>query len=225
MAISLKRTGALGTSSVKFLGYGPAKIGKTRAISTLPNPITLSCEGGLLVLKDYDLPYIEIRTLKDIYDAYEWLASSEEAKGFESVALDSITEIAEVVLGVEKNVKVDGKKIHGMKAYGEMADKVGDLIRAFRDVPSHHVYFSAQMEKSTDELGAVLYAPAMPGNKFAQKLPFFFDEVFAFRMEAGHRAILTSTDGVWTAGDRSGKLAMWEPPDLGAIIKKIAGQP
>jgi hypothetical protein len=224
MAISLKRTGQLGASSVKFLGYGPAKIGKTRAISTLPNPITLSCEGGLLVLKDYDLPYIEIRNVKDVYDAYEWLTSSEEAKGFESVALDSITEIAEVVLASEKTKTEGGKKVHGMRAYGEMADKVGDLLRAFRDLPSHHVYFSAQMEKSTDELGAVLYAPAMPGSKFAQKLPFFFDEVFAFRMEGGHRAILTSTDGVWTAGDRSGKLDQWEPPDLGAIIRKIAGQ-
>jgi hypothetical protein len=224
MAISLKRTGQLGASSVKFLGYGPAKIGKTRAISTLPTPITLSCEGGLLVLRDYDLPYIEIKTIADIYEAYAWLTSSDEANKFESVALDSITEIAEVVLTAEKNVKVDGKKIHGMKAYGEMADKVADLIRAFRDLPSHHVYFSAQMEKSQDELGAVLYAPAMPGNKFAQKLPFFFDEVFAFRFEAGHHAILTATDGVWTAGDRSGKLDQWEKPDLGAIIRKIAGQ-
>lgn len=224
MAISLKRTGSLGASNVKFLGYGPAKIGKTRAISTLPNPITLSCEGGLLVLKDYDLPYIEIKTIADVHDAYAWLSSSEEAKGFESVALDSITEIAEVVLGVEKAVKVDGKKIHGMKAYGEMADKVGDLIRAFRDLPSHHVYFSAQLEKATDELGSVTYAPAMPGNKFAQKLPFFFDEVFAFQMKDGYRAILTGADGIWSAGDRSGKLDLWEPPDLGAIIKKIAGQ-
>lgn len=223
MAISMKRTGALGTSSVKFLGYGPAKIGKTRAISTLPNPITFSCEGGLLVLKDFNLPYFEVTTLKDMYDLYEWLGS-EEASKFESVALDSITEMAEVVLGVEKNMKVDGKKVHGKSAYGEMQDKMADLIRAFRDIKTHHVYFSAQMEKSTDELGAVLYAPSMPGQKFQQKLPFFFDEVFAFRMEAGHRAILTSTDGVWTAGDRSGKLDMWEPPDLGAIIRKIAGQ-
>lgn len=225
MAISLKRTGQLGASSVKFLGYGPAKIGKTRAISTLPTPITLSCEGGLLVLKDYDLPYVEISTLEDLYDAYRWVSSSDEARLFESVALDSISEIAEVLLSAEKKIMIGGKPRDPRQAYGAMQDRMGDLIRAFRDLPSHHVYFSAQMEKSQDELGAVLYAPAMPGNKFAQKLPFFFDEVFAFRFEAGHHAILTATDGVWTAGDRSGRLSRWEPPDLGAIIRKIAGTP
>jgi hypothetical protein len=223
MAIAMKRTGALGTKSVKFLGYGPAKVGKTRAIVTLPTPITFSCEGGLLVLKEYDLPYFEVTSLKDMEELYNWLGS-EEASKFESVALDSITEMAEVVLCIEKNRTVDGKKIHGMKAYGEMQDKMAEQIRKFRDIKTHHVYFSAQMEKSQDELGAVLYAPAMPGNKFQQKLPFFFDEVFAFRFEGGHRAILTQTDGVWTAGDRSGRLNQWEPPDLGAIIRKIGGE-
>lgn len=224
MAISMKRTGALGTKSVKFLGYGPAKVGKTRAIVTLPNPITFSCEGGLLVLKEHDLPYFEVTSLKDMEELYGWLGS-EEASKFESVALDSITEMAEVVLGVEKNRTVDGKKIHGMKAYGEMQDKMAEQIRKFRDITTHHVYFSAQMEKSTDELGSVSYAPSMPGQKFQQKLPFFFDEVLAFRIENGHRAILTASDGVWSAGDRSGRLNLWEPPDLGAIIKKIAGTP
>jgi hypothetical protein len=225
MAIALKRTGALGATSVKFLGYGPAGVGKTRAIATLPNPITLSAEAGLLSVKDFDLPYLEIASLADLQEAYVWLTESDEAKGFESVALDSITEIAEVVLSIEKARTVDGKKIHGMKAYGEMADKMADILRAFRDLPNRHVYFSAQMEKSADEQGGIAYAPAMPGNKFAQKVPYFFDEIFAFRKEAGEFALMTSSDGIWSAKDRSGKLDLWEPPDLGAIIRKISGVP
>jgi hypothetical protein len=31
-------------------------------------------------------------------------------------------------------------------------------------------------------------------------------------------------DGAWLAKDRSGKLAQWELPDLGAIIRKIGGE-
>jgi hypothetical protein len=223
MAIAMKRTSQLGMTQVKFLVYGAAGAGKTRLIETLPNPIVLSAEAGLLSLKHADLPYIEIKTMTDLYDAYAWATSSEEAKGFESIALDSISEIGEVVLSAEKKVKIDGKKIHGMKAYGEMQDKMGDLIRAFRDLPERHVYFSAKMEKSADELGSVSYAPSLPGNKFAQQLPYFFDEVFALRIESYGRALLTATDGLWSAKDRSGRLETLEPPDLGAIIKKIQG--
>ena len=223
MAIALKRTGSLGATAVKFLGYGGAGYGKTRAISTLPTPITLSAEAGLLSLKEYDLPYIEITSLADLHDAYAWLIGSDEAKAFESVALDSFSEIAEVVLADEKKVLVSGKLRDPRQAYGAMADKMADLLRAFRDLPGKHVYFSAKMEKAIDELGMSTFAPSMPGNKFAQQLPYFFDEVFAFRKEAGHFAIMTGTDGLWSAKDRSGKLDLWEPPDLGAIIKKIAG--
>lgn len=222
MAIAVKRTGALGVRSVKILGYGIAGMGKTRAISTLPTPIALSAEGGLLSIKDADVPYLEIGSMDDLYEAYAWLTKSDEAKHYESVALDSISEIAEVVLGVEKKVLVNGKVRDPRQAYGAMQDRMADLIRAFRDLDGKHVYFSAKLEKSADELGAVSYAPSMPGQKFAQTLPYFFDEVFAFRKEAGHFAIMTSSDGLWTAKDRSGRLDQWEPPDLGAVIRKIA---
>jgi len=37
------------------------------------------------------------------------------------------------------------------------------------------------------------------------------------------RALLTSSDGLWQAKDRSGRLDAWEPADLGEIIGKIGG--
>ena len=69
----------------------------------------------------------------------------------------------------------------------------------------------------------------MPGNKLGQQLPYFFDEVLALRTEKNsegevQRAIMTETDGTWTAKDRSGLLSTWEAPDLGAIINKIGGK-
>jgi hypothetical protein len=111
-----------------------------------------------------------------------------------------------------------------------MQEAVGGLIRAFRDVQGKHVYMSAKLEKSNDELGKVFYAPAMPGNKAGQALPYQFDGVFALRVERDPegkpvRGLMTSTDGLWQAKDRSGKLDQWEAPDLGAIIGKITGVP
>lgn len=223
MAINVKSTGSLSANGVKLLVYGQAGAGKTSLIKTLPSPIVLSAEGGLLSIQDADLPYIEIDSMDTLREAWSWLTGAAEAKGFQSVALDSISEIAEVVLNAEKKATKDPRQ-----AYGAMQEQMADIIRAFRDLPGRHVYMSAKLEKTQDEMGRVLYAPSMPGNKTGQSLPYFFDEVLALRVEKDgdgntQRALMCDSDGLWLAKDRSGKLAAWEAPDLGAVINKIGG--
>ncbi len=223
MAINVKSTGSLSANGVKLLVYGQAGAGKTSLIKTLPSPIVLSAEGGLLSIQDADLPYIEIDSMDTLREAWSWLNGSAEAQAHKSVALDSISEIAEVVLNAEKKATKDPRQ-----AYGAMQEQMADIIRAFRDLPGRHVYMSAKLEKTQDEMGRVLYAPSMPGNKTGQSLPYFFDEVLALRVEKDgdgntQRALMCDSDGLWLAKDRSGKLAAWEAPDLGAIISKIGG--
>lgn len=220
MAISLKTTGSLSANGVKLLVYGQAGAGKTSLIKTLPTPIVLSAEGGLLSIQDADLPYIEITSMESLKEAYVWLT---ETTNYKSVALDSISEIAEVCLNYEKKINKDPRA-----AYGAMQEQMADIIRAFRDLPGLHVYMSAKLEKTQDEMGRILYAPSMPGNKTGQSLPYFFDEVLALRIEKDadgntQRALMCDSDGLWSAKDRSGKLSTWEAPDLGAIIAKIGG--
>jgi phage nucleotide-binding protein len=220
MAISIKRTRELAQNGVKLLVYGQAGAGKTSLIRTLPNPLVLSAEAGLLSIQDADLAYIEIKTIEDLREAYSYIVG-EGSASFESIALDSISEIAEVILNAEKKATKDPRQ-----AYGAMQEQVSDLIRAFRDIPGKHVYMSAKLEKSQDEMGRLLYAPSMPGNKTGQQLPYFFDEVLALRVERDaegnvQRALMCDSDGLWQAKDRSGKLAAWEAPDLGGIIEKI----
>lgn len=222
MAISIKRTSSAHANGVKLLVFGAAGAGKTTLIRTLPNPIIISAEAGLLSLVGEDLPYVEVGTMKELHEAFAWLTDSQEARGFESVAIDSISEIAEVVLNHEKKIAKDPRQ-----AYGAMQEQMTDLIRAFRDLP-RNVYMSAKLEKSADEMGKVFYAPSMPGNKTGQALPYFFDEVLALRVEKDadgipQRALMCAPDGLWTAKDRSGRLDAWEAPDLGAVIRKIAG--
>lgn len=221
MAINLKKTGALASNGVKMLVYGQAGAGKTSLIPTLPTPIVLSAEGGLLSIQGADLPYIEVASMNDLREAYEWLVGSEEAAAFASVALDSISEVAEVVLGHELKANKDGRA-----AYGEMNSTMQELIRSFRDLPGKNVLFTAKLEKSQDEMGKLLYNPSMPGKSLTQGLPYFYDLVMALRVErdaegAAQRALMCDSDGVWLAKDRSGKLEQWEQPDLGAIIEKI----
>jgi hypothetical protein len=224
MAINLKSTRGISTAGgVKLLVYGQAGSGKTSLIPTLPDPVILSAEGGLLSIAGADLPYLEIANMADLGSAYEWLVSSEEARQFQSVAIDSISEIAEVCLIAEKATAKDPRQ-----AYGAMSDNVAAMVRSFRDLPGKHVYMTAKLEKSQDELGRVHYAPSMPGNKTGQALPYQFDGVYALRVEkdeAGKnvRMLMTDSDGLWSAKDRSGKLDQWELPDLGAVISKIGG--
>jgi phage nucleotide-binding protein len=222
MAIVLKRPDGA-SHLVKLLVFGGSGAGKTSLIPTLPNPVVLSAEGGLLSIASADIPYIEIGNMADLRDAYEWLVGSNEAKGFESVVIDSISEVAEVVLNAEKKIAKDPRQ-----AYGAMQEQMTDLIRAFRDVP-RHVYMTAKLEKSADEMGKIFYSPSMPGNKLGQQLPYFFDEVLALRVEkddkgVAQRALMCDSDGLWLAKDRSGRLDAWEAPDLGAIIRKIGGK-
>jgi hypothetical protein len=201
--------------------YGNAGAGKTTLAASMPEPLIISAEGGLLSIQAADLPYIEVKTMADLHEAYAWLTESEEAKGFQSVVIDSLSEIGEVVLIHEKAINKDGRA-----AYGEMAAQMTSLIRAFRDLP-RHVLMTAKVEKAQDESGRILYSPSMPGSKVGQALPYFFDEVLALRVEKDaegqtQRALMCESDGLWLAKDRSGRLESWELPHMGAIIQKIS---
>lgn len=203
---------------VKIFVYGKPGTKKTLSIATLPNPIIISAENGLLSLRDHDLPVITVTSMQDVYEAYE-LASSGE---YDSVAVDSISEIASMLLDAEEPLHKNG-----MAVYGAVMKKVSKMVRCFRDLPMH-VYMTAKAEKSQDQDGKISWSPALPGTKLGPLLQHDFDEVFAARMERAKDGsvfygFMTQGDNEWTARDRSGALDMWEPQDLGAIINKILG--
>ena len=70
MAIEVQNTSDVSTTYIKMLVYGQAGAGKTTLIKTLPNPIICSAEGGLLSIKDADLPFIKVGSMTDLRDAY-----------------------------------------------------------------------------------------------------------------------------------------------------------
>lgn len=220
MAINLRSTNTAHRNGLKMVVFGASGSGKTTLIKTLPNPIVLSAEGGLLSINDADIPFIEIKSMNDLMDAYEWVSNADEAKNFQSIALDSISEVAEVVLSTEKRKNKDPRA-----AYGEMQTLMMDILRSFRDLNGKHVYMTAKMEKAQDETGRIMYAPSMPGNKLSQQIPYLVDECYALRNEKDadgnvQRALMTQSDGLWSVKSRA-KVDSWEAPDLGAIIAKI----
>jgi hypothetical protein len=223
MAITLTSTRqSAELTGLKFLVHGPAGAGKTTLCGTTGEPtIIISAESGLLSLRHMDIPVIEVKTLDQMYEAYQFVAS-EEGQQFKWVCLDSISEIAEVVLNHEKKVAKDPRQ-----AYGALAEKMTDLVRAFRDLPGRNVMFSCKQERTKDEnTGAMLYYPSMPGNMLKQGIGYFFDFVFAMRVEKDSdgnptRWLQTQRDFSYEAKDRSGSLDPFEAPDLAAISAKV----
>jgi len=225
MAIRLQNTAHLANANgIKCLVYGESGVGKTRLISTAPRPVVISAESGLLSLRKFQIPYISINNFKDFEEAYLWIMKSVEMKQFDTICLDSISEIAEVVLSDLKAKNKDARK-----AYGEVQDSMLDMIRNFRDIPQKHVYFSAKQDMVKDgTTGAIYFGPMMPGQKLPVAVPYFFDELFQLIVYVDPatntevRAIRTRKDNQFQAKDRSGSLEAWEPANLTDIFNKIA---
>lgn len=223
MAIQLKSTKDLARANgIKILTYGGAGAGKTTLCATTGEPtVIISAESGLLSLHGTDIAVIEVTTIADVHEAYAYLLT-EEGQQFRWVCLDSISEIAEVVLSNEKKISKDPRQ-----AYGALQEQMGDLLRAFRDLPGRNIYMSCKMDRQKDEAtGSMLYSPSMPGAKLGQSIPYLFDEVFCLRVERDaegnqQRMLQTFRDYNFDAKDRSGRLDPFEQPNLAAIAAKI----
>jgi hypothetical protein len=207
-----------------LLGTGKTVLGSTPASQDSP-VLFINAEAGLLSLKD--LPeekkkHISVATVSgigDIDNVYNLLTTTNDYKW---IVLDSISEIAEVVLADQKKSEKDGRA-----AYGNLADIMNVMLRSFRDIENYNVYMSAKMTRFTDEISnRTMYWPLMPGKQLTNGIGYLFDEVFALRVESDSegnqtRWLQTQRDMQYECKDRSGKLEMFEPPDLDHIENKI----
>lgn len=225
MAIQITTTQhAAQLHGIKALVYGKSGAGKTKLAATAPAPVILSAESGILSLREYQIPMIQIRTVAELTEAHQWALNSAEARQFATIYIDSISEIGEVVLANAKAQVKDPRQ-----AYGELIEKMMMTIKAFRDLPGKNVVMAAKQEPIKDEMtGIVQYGPSMPGSKLGPQLPYLFDEVF--RLGVGktpqgveYRFLQTGPDLQYDAKDRSGSLDPVEPPDLSFVFNKILG--
>lgn len=226
MAVKIKTVAETVTQQgVKALVYGKAGSGKTRLCGTAPEPIILSAEAGLLSLQSVNpnLHTIEISSILDLSEAFQWATESEEAKRYHTVCLDSISEIAEQILSNAKAQVNDPRQ-----AYGELIEQMTRTLKGFRDLKRKHVLMTCKQQRVQDTAtGVTSFLPSMPGTKLEQDIPFLFDEVF--HMDVGTdpetnqpvRYLQTAPDFQFEAKDRSGALDPVEAPDFTAVVNKI----
>jgi len=208
-------------NGVKLIVYGRAGVGKTVLCGTAPAPIILSAESGLMSLRHLNLPYIEIKTLADLREAYQWAKSSHEASQFQTLCVDSISEVSETMLIHFKSTNKDGRKAHG-----DYFDEILKTLRDLRDIPGKHVYMSAKQERKETSEGVMLNSPSLAGQRASQALPYLPDLIFQLDIDpvGGYRFLRTRPDFANDAKDRSGNLDAQEQPHLANLFAKIIGR-
>lgn len=218
MAIKIQKTSDIVVDAVKTVVFGGPGTGKTRLCATAPNPLIISAESGLLSLAETDCEYIEVRNLAEFDEAYRFMKGSKEADQYETCGLDSLSEIAEVLVAELKPQFKDGRQ-----AYMALADRMMPMLRKFRDLKGKHTIFTVKLERVTnEESGITTEEMLMPGRVLGLQIPYMIDELFKLDVDRKGKAFLqTAPNRMSFCKDRSGALDNPESPDMTAIINKI----
>lgn len=212
MAITLTNSReAAASNGVKCAIYGLSGMGKTKLCATAPKPVIISAEKGLLTLRNYDIPVIEVKNFAQMWEAHKFLTGP-DGDQFETICLDSVSEIAEQVLS---NAKLEAKDPR--QAYGQLAEDMIIALKAFRDIEGKNVVMLAKQGTIKDDLtGVMSYGPSFPGSIVTRDFPYLFDEVFQIGMQKQAiegtaefkdvRVMRTQPDMQYTAKDRSSML-------------------
>lgn len=202
---------------VKSIVFGPPGRGKTPVANTAPRPVLMACEPGLLSMRNSTVPTYPAFDAKKIDEFFQWLMNSKEASNFDTVVIDSISQMAELILWDEVNIK---KVSHGLKAYGNMSTRVMTHLNNLYFTRYKHTYLICKMQVQDS-----VKKPWFPGNELNVKVPHLFDEVLCLDdfVVPGHgtaRAFRCTPDVDVVARDRTGRLNEYEPPNLANIFAK-----
>ncbi len=115
-------------------------------------------------------------------------------------------------------------------AYGLLGQEMVTALTHLQHARGKNVVFVAILDERTDDFNRRIFVPQIEGSKTASELPGIVDEVITLaeiKAEDGssYRAFVCHTVNPYglPAKDRSGRLDLLEPPELGALIAKCTG--
>ena len=118
---------AVQKQGAKVIIYGMSGAGKTYSIKTCPGRVlVISAEAGLLSIRDAtNVSVIEVNTAEGVHNVYNELLKGDLKGQFDTVCLDSLSEISELLLIAEKAKQKEATIIYGYEML------LGQAIRAF----------------------------------------------------------------------------------------------
>lgn len=207
---------------------GESGTGKTSQCMTLDSDkvALITMEEGLLCFKKHGyMPRIvaSVKSSNDLATAYVELIKGID--GVEYVFIDSLTEMADMVLSELKDDPKYADPKMTLKMYMTYGEKMTKLIKAFRDMSNYTVIFTCLTEIEKDGLDT-FDAFNIPGASVKNMLKSYFDVVLHLKAYKGDddsekRVMLTSASYSRISKDRSGTLLPSEEANLGAIMRKI----
>ncbi|MEI6258514.1 MAG: AAA family ATPase [Deltaproteobacteria bacterium] len=212
---------------------GGAGIGKTSLIRTIPEGekiLVLSCEGGLLAVRDLveagEIEGFEVGSFADLKEAYQLLHSPDFKTRYQWIFIDSLTEISGKCL--ESVQAKYPSKTDSYNLWGEFSDNLTHIIKAFRDLTNYSVVFTCLPTIQVDDLKRRYVGADVAGKQLKERLPSYFDLVLYMISKEDensneNRIFLTSPSDRYPAKDRSGKLLQIEQPNLASVKFKILG--
>lgn len=166
-----------------------------------------------------NLPTKQALKWKDVVDFLDWAEKSPERKNFDTICIDSASEMAEIHLRDNP-----GKHSHGMQQYGKMQEDVYERLYNLFALPDCNIYIICKQMVEQSDAGAKL-VPYFPGKALNISVPHLFDEVWHLDMQSipgagAHRAFHCHSGFGKACRDRSGRLAEFEPPNLATLFAK-----
>jgi len=206
------------TYGVKAIIFGPPGSSKTPTINTCPRPVMLACEPGLLSMRGSTVPTCQAFTPEAIDDFFKWFFNSSETKNFDTLAIDSASQLSDIYL--QKALKTNK---HGLKAYGDMADDVMSHLRPLFYTKEKHTYVICKQK-----IEAGLARPYFPGNQLNIDVPHLYDFLLHLGIHnvpnmGQVRSLQCNESYDVLARNRTGNLNDYEPPDFGLLVKKALG--
>lgn len=222
------------SAGVKLLVYGPPHKGKTDMIKTLPKPLVLASEHGLVTLNKYNIPYTPCTTVAEVKALTQWVQDKKYVGKYESLVLDSVSYLTTLLLAEFRNNTALYTN-NGVKHYGLLKDYVTDLLAALF-AANVHVYVTAWEDTKYDAFGNIDSTyPYTEGKALQTYLVHYFDltahldwhtinvqQADGTTLAQEYPYLQTVTTNKKFARSRHTILAPFEEAHLGNLINKLA---
>ena len=203
---------------IKAVIYGASGSGKTYFAATAPKPIFASAEAGLLSTMSLKkkIDYVEIKSVADLAGMLRDLKA--DTRGYETVIIDSISEINDIC---KDKIESDKKRSMQIQDWGELGKIIRKILRGFRDLDMH-VIFIAQ-EKIVNDADKIDKRVPMLNGKSATEIAYFMDvSGYIYVTKEGEHKIRTAPDHRLLTKDRTGKIGDDAPVDFQKWIDRMS---